>query len=248
MSIKSKMEIYLMSYTKLFTEIIHSTIWTSSLTDKVVWITMLAMADSRGEVRASVPGLARIAGVSREECLIALDSFLRPDIDSRSQEYEGRRIKEVDGGWLLINHGKYRALRSAEERKRYQADWMANKRRKDKDAENETKKIIKPKENILPKDISEKLWEEWMAVRKSKKAVNSQTAIDALIKSLENIQAHGRWTKDDAIKIAIENSWKSIKLEWLENLNETHSRTNKKTSAELFDDDYASIVEHGHTV
>ena len=140
-----------MSYTKLFTEIIHSTIWTSSLTDKVVWITMLAMADDRGQCRASVPGLARIAGVSREECLIALNSFLKPDIDSRSQEYEGRRIKEIDGGWLLINHAKYRQLRSAEERKKYQADWMANKRRKDKESEKETKKFIKP--NL--KDIEE---------------------------------------------------------------------------------------------
>lgn len=237
-----------MSYTKLFTEIIHSTIWTSSLTDKVVWITMLAMADDRGQCRASVPGLARIAGVSREECLTALGSFLSPDLDSRSQEYEGRRIKEIDGGWLLINHAKYRQLRSAEERKKYQADWMANKRRKDKELGKETIKFIKPKENILPEDISQKLWDEWMAVRKSKKAVNSQTAIDALVKSLENIQAHGRWTKDDAIKIAIENSWKSIKLQWLENLNETHRSVHKKTSAELFDDDYASIVEHGHTV
>ena len=148
------------------------------------------MADSRGEVRASVPGLARIAGVSREECLIALDSFLRPDIDSRSQEYEGRRIKEVDGGWLLINHGKYRALRSAEERKRYQADWMANKRRKDKDAENETKKIIKPKENILPKDISEKLWSEWMANKRRKDKESEKETKKFIKPSLKDIEEY----------------------------------------------------------
>jgi hypothetical protein len=49
---------------------------------------------------------------------------------SRTQTDEGRRIRQIDGGWALINHGKYRALLSAEERREYnrkkQAEWRAN--------------------------------------------------------------------------------------------------------------------------
>jgi len=103
------------SYTKLSSTIINSTVWQEGLATKVVWITMLALADKHGEVMASVPGLARAAGVSLEECLAALQTFSSPDKYSRTQECEGRRIDVIDGGWWLINHAKHRALASKEE-------------------------------------------------------------------------------------------------------------------------------------
>jgi hypothetical protein len=80
-----------------------------------VWITMLALADKNGEVQGSVPGLARMAGVDVEACRVALDCFLAPDPDSRTKDDEGRRIEEIDGGWLLLNHAKYRKMASKEE-------------------------------------------------------------------------------------------------------------------------------------
>lgn len=104
-------------YTKLFGSILASTIWELPATTKVVWITMLAMADPDGEVQASVPGLAKFAGVTREECETALSAFLAPDPDSRTQEREGRRIEAIDGGWRLINHGKYREQMSIDDRR-----------------------------------------------------------------------------------------------------------------------------------
>jgi len=80
---------------------------------------MLAMSDRNGDVFASVPGLAKRAGVTLAECESAITSFLSPDLYSRTKDYEGRRIAEIDGGWTLLNHAKYRALLSAEERKEY---------------------------------------------------------------------------------------------------------------------------------
>jgi hypothetical protein len=53
--------------------------------------------------------------VSIEQCETALHSFLSPDRYSRTKDHEGRRIKEVDGGWLLLNYVKYRELMSAED-------------------------------------------------------------------------------------------------------------------------------------
>jgi len=104
-----------MSYTKLHASILDSTVWDTALHVKVVWITMLAMADRDGTVEASIPGLAKRAGVERGQCEQALALFLAPDPDSRTQEHEGRRIVEIDGGWALLNHAKYRHKASAED-------------------------------------------------------------------------------------------------------------------------------------
>ena len=121
-----------MQFTKLFNSILDSTIWQESAETKIVWITMLAMCDRYGDVFASVPGLAARSGVTIDQCQTALDCFLAPDKYSRTKDHEGRRIKEIDGGWNLLNHGKYRELLSAEERKEYnrrkQAEYRAGKK------------------------------------------------------------------------------------------------------------------------
>lgn len=108
-----------MQFTKLFNSILDSTIWQESKETKLIWVTMLAMSDKDGDIHASIPGLASRAGVSIEECEEALKCLLSPDKYSRTKDNEGRRIAEIDGGWVLLNHAKYRALLSAEERREY---------------------------------------------------------------------------------------------------------------------------------
>jgi hypothetical protein len=104
-------------YTKLFGSIVASTIWEESNETRIVWITMLAMADQYGIVDSSVPGLAKFAKVSIEDTQLALKTLMSPDPYSRSKEYDGRRIQETDGGWLILNHGKYRAKSNYDERR-----------------------------------------------------------------------------------------------------------------------------------
>jgi hypothetical protein len=104
-------------YTKLFSSILESTVWLESPPIKVVWIAMLAMADRDGIVEASVPGLAKRAGVERGYCEQALAIFLAPDPDSRTPDFEGRRIEPVPGGWRLLNYEVHRQRASKEEAK-----------------------------------------------------------------------------------------------------------------------------------
>jgi hypothetical protein len=104
-------------YTKLFNSILGSTVWREPAATKVVWITMLALADRYGEVEASIPGLAHLSGQSIEETEAALKTFLAPDPYSRTPEHEGRRIEAIDGGWCILNHGKYRERMSEEDTK-----------------------------------------------------------------------------------------------------------------------------------
>ena len=99
-----------MSFTKLFASLLDSTLWVEQPHHVVrVWVTMLAMADKDGLVAASVPGLARRACVTTAEAEEALRVFLSPDRYSRTPDHEGRRIREVAGGWELLNYAKYRA-------------------------------------------------------------------------------------------------------------------------------------------
>jgi hypothetical protein len=97
-----------MAHTKLFSTITDSTIWDESPMTCKIWITLLAMSDWHGCVYASVPGLANRARATIEQVEEALRVFRAPDKYSRSQEYEGRRIEDIDGGWLLLNHKKHR--------------------------------------------------------------------------------------------------------------------------------------------
>ena len=102
-------------FTKLFSDIIDSTIWREDLSTKVVWITMLAKADKHGTVRSSIPGLADAARVSLQDCQAALQKFLSPDEWSRTKDFEGKRIMETDGGWILLNYAKYRKIQDEDE-------------------------------------------------------------------------------------------------------------------------------------
>jgi hypothetical protein len=106
-------------YTKLFGSIVDSTIWRESKETKIVWITMLAKANRDGLVEASLPGLADASRVSLDECIEALKCLSSPDKYSRTKLHEGRRIQEVDGGWIILNHSKYRAKMNADERREY---------------------------------------------------------------------------------------------------------------------------------
>lgn len=124
------------NFTKLFSSITASTIWCEDSNTRVVWITMLAMADAAGFVYASIPGLANISQVPIKDAEKAIQKFLSPDKYSRDSENEGRRIEEIEGGWAILNHPKYRKLRDREERLAYQREYMRNVRKKKKSVNN----------------------------------------------------------------------------------------------------------------
>lgn len=102
-------------FTKLFSSIVDSTIWREDAETKVVWVTLLAKADRNGVVSMSLPGLADASRVSLAKCKDALRLFLEPDEYSRTKDFDGRRIMETDGGWILLNYAKYRKVRDQDE-------------------------------------------------------------------------------------------------------------------------------------
>lgn len=95
-------------FTKLFSDIVLSSIWSEDDKTRIVWITLLATSNADGFVSASLPGLAAAARVTIEECEASLTKLVNPDPHSRTKDHEGRRIEPVDGGWLILNYRLYR--------------------------------------------------------------------------------------------------------------------------------------------
>lgn len=114
---------------------------------------MLAMADAQGRVWGSIPGLANRARVPVEDCRTAIECFLGPDVDSRTKDFEGRRIEVIDGGWRLLNYPKYRERRDAESVKERKRKWIANKRAAAKKTVNISAAVVNLKTPPVDRDV-----------------------------------------------------------------------------------------------
>jgi hypothetical protein len=109
-------------YAKIFDSILASSIWVEDSDTRIVWITLLTLADENGFARAVPSALARLANVPQDKCEKALALFMAPDPEDSSGEYEGRRITALPGGFFIYQHAKYRDLQNAEQRR---ATWRA---------------------------------------------------------------------------------------------------------------------------
>ena len=104
-------------FTKLFNSILMSSVWDESTESRIVWVTLLALADQHGHVDGTGKSLARVARVPVPACQRALDTFLGPDPMDRSGVDNGRRIRTEQGGWMITNHAMYRDRMTADERR-----------------------------------------------------------------------------------------------------------------------------------
>src|SRR6187549_3814946 len=142
-----------MHFTKLFSTITDSSVWAEDHATRIVWVTMLAMADIRGEVHAAVPGLARRAVVTLEEAEAALAKLLSPDPYSRSPEHDGRRLEPIPGGWRLLNHAKYKSLLSDEASRARKREWW--RRHKGLDAKTSSEHVESSRTRALDTSLDE---------------------------------------------------------------------------------------------
>lgn len=103
-------------WTPIFRDILTSSVWADDSDTRIVWFTLLLLADPEGYVPCAIPGLAIAAHVPLEAVRLAVEKFLAPDRDSRSEGHEGRRLERVERGYRILNfeaHAK-RAQQEAE--------------------------------------------------------------------------------------------------------------------------------------
>ncbi len=95
-------------YSKLDCGIVDSSLWEMPHEYLRVWIAMLSKTDATGYVRVSPPAMARLCHLNREEFDTIIEAYCAPDPESRTEDYEGRRLAKVEGGWQILNYLKYR--------------------------------------------------------------------------------------------------------------------------------------------
>jgi hypothetical protein len=121
-------------YGKLWSGITESSLWGGSKEARLLFVTLLAKADSVGFVEAAPSGLARLANLSREDVDAALAELTAPDPESKSKVADGRRVAIVPRGVCVVNYEEYRKRRDDEERREYMREYMRDYRKKNETA------------------------------------------------------------------------------------------------------------------
>jgi len=97
-------------FVKLDGGIVDSSVWMQPDDVLRVWIALLAKCDGYGLVRASIPAMAHLCRTTPERFQHILLILTSPDPYSRTADDDGRRLRQIEGGWLIVNYVKYREL------------------------------------------------------------------------------------------------------------------------------------------
>lgn len=152
------------TWTPLWSGIVDSSLWEEDGDVVKVFMTILATKDSDHVCRLDAYRIGRKCKIDELRILEILKLLASPDKRRKSkQEYEGRRIKLVEDGWLVLNGEIYRKMVQDEMRK---ARW-----RKGQAAARERKKAKMPPDGA--QDVA----------RRSEAAGDTQAQTDAKVQA-----------------------------------------------------------------
>jgi hypothetical protein len=209
-----------MSWSKLYSSIVHSSLWTEPDHIRILFITLVAIADREGYVFGSRNGLIRLANLDPDECAKAdpFQALMDPDKDSsdllRNPENEGRRIEAVAGGFRILNFPYYRGLRHEDDRRDTNREAQRRHRERVSQGQPQSAKVShsQPRSATIShsQPISEAEAEEdtervntskgiTLPVNKSGKSPYSRSSERLLLGSLESILHTGEMESNGAI-------------------------------------------------
>lgn len=103
----------------------------------------------------------------------------------------------------------------------------------------ETKSIFSFERSLIDYGFDRQLVEDWLKVRKTKKATNTETAYKNFIAELEQRTCN----INEVLEICVEKSWSGFKWSWIDNLKQTNTFNNgrvEKTPEQLASDIFNS--------
>lgn len=141
----------------------------------------------------------------------------------------------------VCNYANYQDRRNDNEtimkRKRNDSETMATPNNNDNNVNNENKYIdvFNFKNSLLKLGIDKQIVSDWLKVRKTKKASNTETAFNHIKKQIElsGISAN------ECIKIAVERSWQGFKAEWVKDIKPIQIKS------ELIEETYFDKLKNG---
>ena len=88
------------------------------------------------------------------------------------------------------------------------------------------KEVFNFRKSLIAFGFNERLVDDWMKVRKTKKATNTETALNSFLNECKRSNLEN----DSILQLCIERDWKGFKNEWLENKQNKNNDTNKPKS------------------
>ena len=119
-------------YGKIFESIYDGTLaedWRALITFQQ----FIVLSDADGIVDMTPQSISRRTGIPIEHIKAGIEILEREDIYSRTADEKGKRIERIDGhrpwGWHIVNHKKYKLMRTAEDRREYMKNYMNDYRK-----------------------------------------------------------------------------------------------------------------------
>ena len=88
------------------------------------------------------------------------------------------------------------------------------------------KEVFNFRKSLIEFGFNERLVDDWMKVRKTKKATNTETALNSFLNECKRSNLEN----NSILQLCIERDWKGFKNEWLENKQIKNNDTNKPKS------------------
>lgn len=149
------------TYTCIFRNVTTSRIWALPPSARCVWLWLHLVADPEGFVCATVSGVAVGANVPVEDARMTLERLEAPDPDADpSDPFEGRVVKRVPRGWLVLGFEELRELAKEETRRARNRKYMKGYRAANDNASTsglEGDTVSPPKPRPKPNDLSEEI-------------------------------------------------------------------------------------------
>lgn len=119
-------------YGKLFSSALDGSLATRGPWQAIaIWPWILALCDREGFLDMTAEVLSRRTTIPLEHVQTGLAALQAPDPYSRTPDADGRRLEPIADrpwGWRVVNYAKYRAIRSADERREYMRNYQAKRR------------------------------------------------------------------------------------------------------------------------
>ncbi len=174
-----------------------------------------------GFVAAAGVGIVRHAIVSNtesdiEEALSALEKLGEPEQSSRTPDFDGRRLVRVDGGYVILNYGKYRErdYTAAERQQRYR-----DKQKKTKTSKRNT--VTSSSNGVTSRNITQAEAEAEADKKKRGAHVARPKSIEDVLLVMDEKSAHEFWDYYESNGWRVGRNpmkmWKAAASRWIRN-------------------------------
>lgn len=176
---------------------------------------LIVLADRFGHVDMTAAVIARRTTIPEDIIQKGIQVLLTPDSESRRDEEQGRRIVPLDPnrnwGWRIVNYQHYHSMRTAEERRVYQREYMRARRANGKDKSRPKKNGALPpapeQPFIAPAWLDITKWDSWMKIRPAK--ARTPDAKRAALERLESFRAQGH-DANAILANSLANGWRGL--------------------------------------